>query len=153
MACVDSAATPIATSARSAGGSGRTMDRNSSARAPSSSREHALALGGHLERALPPVGDLFAAVAAGRAPRASVTTRLVADGERPICSARSAMVSVSIPSAAYSAASWAKPRFSSARSRGKADDQVAPQGAAHGDAVGQQPRVLDLVARGRRPPG
>ena len=42
-----------------------------------------------------------------------MTSRLVADGERPICSARSATVSVSVPSIAYSAASCVKPRPSS----------------------------------------
>src|SRR4051812_29109 len=33
--------------------------------------------------------------------------------------------------------------------RGKADDEVTPQGAAHRDPIREQARVLDLVARGR----
>ena len=77
-----------------------------------------------------------------------MTSRLVAEGERPILSARSAMVMVSVPSMAYSAASWAKPRPKLLQLRGETNHQVAPQSAAHGDAVRQLARVLDLVAGG-----
>ena len=61
MARLDSAATPIATSARSPGGSGRTTARNCSARAPSIWASSARPSGGDLERALAPVGDLLVA--------------------------------------------------------------------------------------------
>src|SRR5688572_2927022 len=112
MAWVARAATPIATIARSAVGSGRTADRNWSARARSTTRRTAWPRG--VSRS---VFWRRSSSSALRSTRRRLTSpsmsRLVADGDRLIDSASSPTVSV-LPSArTYRAASWVNPRRSS----------------------------------------
>ena len=112
IAWVASAATPIAISARSPRGIGRTADRNCSARARSTIRSTAWPRGvSHTERSRPSSSSRRRSTS--RRLTSPSTSRDVADGERPIASARSATVVVEPSARTYSAASWVNPRLSS----------------------------------------
>ena len=103
---------------------------------------------GQAQCTLPPVLGLLVALDQRRRTRPS-TSRLVADGERPIDSASSPTVSV-LPSArTYSAASWVNPRRSSPSWTGKTDDQLAPERPAHRHALADLADVREPVAGGK----
>src|SRR5688572_3911201 len=112
MAWVARAATPIATIARSAVGSGRTADRNCSARARSTTRSTACPRGVSRRIFWRRSSSSAWRSTSRRLTRPSMS-RLVADSDRLIDSASSPTVSV-LPSArTYRAASWVNPRRSS----------------------------------------
>ena len=144
-----SAATPIATSARSAAGSGRTTARNCSARAPIDRREDERAFGGELEHALAPVGDLLDALEQARVARAPRRAGSWPTASGRACSARSADGERRGAGDGVQRGELGEAQVERAELLREADDEVAPQGAAHRDAVRQLARVLQLVARGR----
>ena len=146
IAWVASAATPIATSARSAVGSGRTADRNWSARARSTTRRMAWPRWVSRQRPLAAVLGLLVGArraAAGRGRRRAGSSP-TATGRSPRPARRRSSCS---PSArTYSAASWVKPRRSSPSCAGEADDQLAPERPAHRHPLADLADVRQPVA-------
>ena len=144
---LDSAATPIAISARSSGGSGRTTERNWSARARSIWARSAGAVRGHRHDPLPPVRDLLVACQqpaglergddpAGRRRGAADLLREVRHGERRR------------PSRGIQRGQLCEPESKLAELGGEPDHEVPPERPAHRDPIREEPRILQLVPRG-----
>ena len=146
MAWVARAAPPIATIARSAGRQRPDRTRNGRPATVHDPQDGPSALGPAKRRCRRSLGLLVAFHES--APDEPVDGRLVADGDRPISSANSPTV-IDAVGEDVERGELGEPKAELAELAGEPDDQLPPEGPAHGHALAELADVLEAVPAAR----